>query len=66
MSDFDTPIYISKIDAEKYQLFLKHFDMFKMLLQPEVLDIKGGKIIMHFDGQGTFKGIQIEKWIKPC
>jgi len=64
MSDFDTPIYLTPEDAEKYQQFLEHYDVFGMLVDKGLMATKGGKVIMHFDGNGNFKGVQLERWIK--
>ena len=61
---FDTPIYLTVEDAEKYQQFLKHYDILNVLLKNKLFETRGGKIIMHFDGDGNFKGVQLERWIK--
>jgi len=64
MSDFDTPIYLDAETAVKYQQFLEYYDVIELLIKNKLFETKGGKVIMHFDGDGQFKGVQLERWIK--
>lgn len=44
-------------DVKRYE------EIFKALIASGGLDgVKGGKTVIHFDGEGTFMGVQLDYW----
>jgi hypothetical protein len=47
---------ISKEETFKYQ------EILSALITSGALNLKNGKAILHFDGQGMFMGVQLDYW----
>lgn len=43
--------------------FARYEEIFAALIQSGGLDgVKGGKTVIHFDGEGVFMGVQLDYW----
>ncbi len=51
------PVYMPDEDAKKYILFLKHYDMFDLLLKKGVFEQRNASITLHFDSSGILQAI---------
>ena len=57
MSEKDIPVYMPDKDAEKFLLFQEHYDVFCLLLEAHVFDVRNGSVTMHMDNNGAIKAI---------
>lgn len=52
-----------EIEGATEQQLVRYTEILTVLLQKGALDgVKGGSTIIHFDGEGTFQGIQLDYW----
>lgn len=52
-----------QINIESRQISYQELRVITALLSTGALDgVKGGKTIIHFDDEGTFRGIQFDYW----
>jgi len=57
MSEKDIPIYVADEEAAKFLLFQQHYDVFCLLLEAHVFDVRNGSVTMHMDNDGAIKAI---------
>ena len=58
----NTTIILTPIDLEKYEMFKKHYDLFKLMQAHGVFNIKYGKCILNFY-QGDLANITKEEMV---
>lgn len=51
-------VFIPNEEARRFLLFKQHFDVFNILLDNSVFDIRNGSVALHFDSLGTLQTIQ--------
>ena len=54
-----------KIDIEgaTSEQMIKYTEIFTVLIAKGALDgVRGGKTILHFDGEGIFQGVELDYW----
>ena len=50
-----------KIEGATREQLIKYTEIFTVLLDKGALDgVRGGKTILHFDGEGRFMGVQLD------
>ncbi len=54
-------IFLTPIDAEKYKMFLQHYDFFNLLIEQEAHSFKSGSIELHYNPQGVMTSITKHK-----
>lgn len=52
------PIFIPNDEAEKYMLFLKHYDLFTLLLKRDVFNQKNASVTLDFDNSGILSSVR--------
>jgi len=52
------PIFVLNEEAEQFILFQQHYDTFLLLLNNGALNQKNGKVVLHFDSNGTLQLIE--------
>lgn len=50
-------VYIPDEDAQKFLLFQQYYDVFSLLVENGVFDIKNGSAALHFDKNGELLAI---------
>lgn len=50
-------VYIPDEDAQKFLLFQQYYDVFSLMVESGVFDIKNGSAALHFDKNGELLAI---------
>lgn len=50
-------VYIPDEDAQKFLLFQQYYDIFTLMVESGVFDIKNGSAALHFDKNGELLAI---------
>lgn len=52
-----------KIEGVTKEQMEKYTEILTVLIDKGALDgVKGGKAILHFDGEGSFMGVELDYW----
>jgi len=54
----ETTIFLSNIDAEKFKLFVLHYDTFSILLEKGVFNQRSASISLDFDHNAVLQNIR--------
>ena len=50
-------IYVPDEEAKKFLEFQEHYDVFMLLLNSGVFDVRNGSVVLHMDKNGSIKAI---------
>jgi len=51
------------IEGQTKEETTKYLEIFEVLIKSGGLSgVKGGKTILHFDGEGNFQGVELDYW----
>lgn len=59
----DTTIIVTRLDAEKFKLFMQHYDTFSLFLERGVFDQKNASVVLNFDQHGSLSSIQRQDFL---
>lgn len=54
----EVAIYLPDAEAQKFLQFQQHYELFNLLLEKGVFNIRNGSISLHFDQNGVLQVIQ--------
>lgn len=57
MQKNDIAVYIPDAEATKWLLFQQHYEIFAILLESGVFNVRNGSVALHFDPQGVLQAV---------
>ncbi len=54
----EVAVYLPDYEAQQFLLFREHYDLFVLMLNHGVFDVKNGSVALHFDAHGSITTIQ--------
>jgi hypothetical protein len=48
-------VYLTPEDADKFKLFMQHYEAFDRMLRSRVFEIRANHVQLHFDQNGSLK-----------